>query len=88
MRTDSLRLLYARTQLAEQAIGGLQMLVMAKKKAGKADPEATKQVLVRMPQRLYDELEKDAEEESRTVNMHIVWLVKERLKTIRQRGEQ
>lgn len=42
-------------------------------------------VLVRMSQRLAAELGKDAEQESRTVNTHIVWLVKERIKAVRQR---
>jgi hypothetical protein len=60
---------------------------VAKKKPAKPmDPEEIHQVLVRMPHRTWVALEEDARDNFRTINMHILWLIEERLRSIR--GEE
>lgn len=57
------------------------MAVMAKTaKIPKRDPNEIRQVLIRIPQWLYEAIETDANEEARTVNMHVVWLVRQRVR--------
>jgi hypothetical protein len=54
------------------------------KKPSRKKPDDIHQIIVRIPFRLYEELAADAEDSSRTVNMHILHLVKERLKERRR----
>jgi hypothetical protein len=55
--------------------------VMAKRKPKPKDPETIHAVAVRMPYRLYEQLERASQEESRSVNMQILHLIREWLKT-------
>jgi len=57
---------------------------MAKKKAPKEGPgEAIHSTTIRVPLSIWQEFELDAEENSRTANMHVVHLIKERVKQAR-----
>lgn len=53
---------------------------MAKKRGKEKKPDEIHQVIVRMPYHVYKDLEKDAEENLRTANMHILWLIRQRLR--------
>ncbi len=61
------------------------MRTMAKKKP--MSPEEVHQVLVRMPHKTWQALEEDARRSFRTINMHILWLIEERLNSLRDDRE-
>jgi hypothetical protein len=69
--------------LTATARGSYNVRSVAKKKPKPMDPEEIHQVLVRMPHRTWEELEEDARQNFRTINMHILWLIEERLRSLR-----
>ena len=58
------------------------MDVATRKPSKKMEPDDLHQVIVRMPHKTWEQLDADAKANFRTINMHILWLIQERLSSV------
>jgi hypothetical protein len=63
------------------------MLAVAKRSNKAKKPDDLHQLIIRMTHKVYAELEADAGEHFRSVNMHVLWLIQRRLDERRREKE-